>query len=166
MDSRAEFYKAALLPTQVGEGFDFPVFQGRLQYGNGFNLPVFRGRQQYGQGVGDVFRGIWRFFRPVVVKGAQTLLKAGSEAIKEGTTPKDLLTNVLKPTIGAVLGATADQIANRLTAPPPVPPTSNPAAELVGTQSSQQTGSGKRKRPVYKTKAKKYKTSYFPHYNF
>ena len=48
------------------------------------------------------------------MKGIQTLLKAGSEAIKEGATVKDVIKFTLKPTVGAVLGATVDQIVSKL----------------------------------------------------
>ena len=70
MDPRIEFYKAAF--SQKGNGFDFPVFRGTSRY-------------QYGQGLGDVLRGIVRyiprvtqFFKPVAMKGIQTLFKAGA----------------------------------------------------------------------------------------
>ena len=63
------------------------------------------------------------------MKGAQTLLKAGSETIKEGATVKDVVKSLLKPTAGAVLRATVDQVASKLlemrenyaSAPPPNP---------------------------------------------
>ena len=48
------------------------------------------------------------------MKGAQTLLKAGSEAIKEGATVNDAIQSTLKSTVGAVLGAMVDQIASKL----------------------------------------------------
>lgn len=157
MDPRVSFFKAAF-SQQYGAGYDFPVFQGKAQYGMGFNFPVYQGRYQYGQGFGDVLRGLWRFFRPVAMRGAQTLLKAGGDALKDGATVKEVISNTLKPTIGAVLGATAEQVANRLTsekptaAPPPGPPSSHPEAVLVGTQATGQHGSGKRKRvSVYKS---------------
>ena len=122
MDPRIEFYKAAFF--HKGNGFNFPVFRGTSRY-------------QYGQCLGDVLRGIVRynpkvtqFLKPVAMKGIQTLLKAGSEAIKEGATVKDVIKSTLKPTIGAVLGATVDQVASKLIemqnnqndAPPPNPP--------------------------------------------
>ena len=122
MDPRIEFYKAALF--QTGNGYDFPVFRGTSRY-------------QYGQGLGDVLCGIVRylsrvtqFLKPVAMKGIQTLLKAGSEAIKEGAKVKDVITSTLKPTVSAVLGATVDQVASKLIemrnnqndAPPPNPP--------------------------------------------
>ena len=122
MDPRIEFYKGAF--SLKGNNFDFPVFRGTSRY-------------QYGQGSGDVLRGIVRyiprvtqFFKPVAIKGIQTLLKAGSEANQEGATVKDVITSTLKPTVGAVLGATLDQVASKLIempnnqndAPPPNPP--------------------------------------------
>lgn len=153
MDPRIEFYKAAF--SQKGNGFDFPVFRGTSRY-------------QYGQGLGDVLRGIVRyiprvtqFFKPVAMKGIQTLLKAGSEAIKEGATVKDVIKSTLKPTVGAVLGATVDQVASKLIemrnnqndAPPPNPPIMLPELN--------QAGSGKKRRSqtVYKKKPKRSKYS-------
>ena len=84
---------------------------------------MFRGtsRYQYGQGLGDVLRGIVRFIpsvaqflKPVAMKGAQTFLKAGSEAIKEGATITDVIKSTLKLTVGAVLGAIVDQVVSKL----------------------------------------------------
>ena len=106
MDPRIEFNKAAFL--QQGNCFDIPVFVGTSRY-------------QYGQGLGDVLHGILKFIpkvarilKPVIMKGAQTLLKAGSEAIEEGATVKDVIKSTLKLTVGAVLGATLDQVASKL----------------------------------------------------
>ena len=97
----------------------------------------------------------------MVMKGAQTLLKAESEAIKEGATLKDVVKSVLKPTTGAVLGATVDQVASKLlkmrdnhdSAPPPNPPIVVP--EIV------QAGSGRNRchAPVYKKPQKRMKYS-------
>jgi hypothetical protein len=85
----------------------------------------------------------------VAISGAKTLLKAGSEAINDGATFKDVLSQTLKPTVGSLLTATAEQVANRLVAdqptaaPPPGPP---------NTYSVPQTGSGTRKRKtIYKS---------------
>ena len=98
MDPSIEFYKSAF--SQRGDGFDFPIFRETAGY-------------QYGQGLGDVLRGIVRFIlrgsqflKPVAMNGVQTLLIAGSEAIKEGATVKDVIKSMFKPTVGAVLGAT------------------------------------------------------------
>jgi hypothetical protein len=164
MDSRVNILKAAF-DHQTGGGFNFPVYQGRTQYGHGFDFPVFQGRSQEGAGLGDVFRGICRFFRPVTIKGAQTFLKSASEAIKDGATVKDVLSSTLKPNIGAVLGATAEQVANRFisdkpsAAPPTAIPTEQPGAPLVGTEAPQQ-GAGKRKPSSVYKKAKKAKIRY------
>ena len=54
-------------------------------------------------------------FKPVTIKGVQTLLKAGSKAIKESATVKYVIKSTLKPTVGGVLGATFDQVASKLT---------------------------------------------------
>ena len=122
MNQSIEFYKAAF--SQKGNSFYFPVFMETSRY-------------QYGQGFGDVLRNIvqylprvTQFLKPVAIKGIQTLLKVGIEAIKEGATVKDVIKSTLKPTVGAVLGATVDQVASKLIemrnnpndAPPPNPP--------------------------------------------
>ena len=130
-------------------------------------------RYQYGHGLGDVLRGIVyyipkiaNFLKLVVMKGAQTFLKAGSEAINEGATVKDVVMSVLKPTTGVVLGATFDQVVfkllemrdNHTSAPPPNLPIVMP--EIV------QAGSGKKHRhaPVYNKspKRKKYSSKHRP----
>ena len=45
-------------------------------------------------------------------KGTAAALKAGGEAIKEGATVKEIITNTLKPTVGTVLATTLKQVAN------------------------------------------------------
>ena len=122
MDPQIEFYKAAC--SQRVNGFGFPLFRVTFRY-------------QYGQGLGDVLHGIvhfisWvaEFLKPVKMKNVQTLFKAGSEAIKEGATVKDVIKSTLKTTVGAACGATVDQVASKLIemrnhqndAPPPNPP--------------------------------------------
>ena len=106
MDSRIEFYKE--------------VF---FQQHNGFDISMLRGisRYQYGQCVGDVLLGILQFIpivarilKPVAMKSAQTLLKSGSEAIKEGATIKEAIKSTLTVTVGAVWCATVDQVASKL----------------------------------------------------
>ena len=153
MDPRIEFYKAAFS-------------QGK----NGFYLLAVKGssRYQYGQGLVDVLRGIVRFiprvaqfFKPVAMTGVQTLLKAGSEAIKEGATVKDVIKSTLKFTGGAVLGATVDQIASKLIemrdnqneAPPTNPPIVVPEFVQAGS------GNKRRSRSVYKKTPKRTKYS-------
>ena len=105
------------------------------------------------------------------MKGIQTLLKAGSKGIKECATVKDVTMSTLKPTVGAVLDATVDQVASKLIemrnnqndAPPPNPPIMLPELN--------QAGSGKKRRSqtVYKKKPKRsnYSSNQLPIiYNF
>lgn len=163
--SQVDRYVDALGP-QTGGGFEFPVYAGRTMSGRGFNFPVYAGRYQYGQGFSDVVRGIWRFFRPVAMSGAQSLLRAGSEAIKDGATVKDVLQNTLKPALGSMLTSTAEQVASRLaTAAPPVEPAKRPENSLLGTQSDQK-GSGVKRRALYKSHKKKQSKRSKTHYNF
>ena len=98
------------------------------------------------RGILQFFFQVARFLKPVVIKGAQTLLKSGSEAIKEGATINDVIKSTLTPTVGAVLGATVDQVASKLiemrdnnnAAPPPNSPIVVP--KIV------QAGSGRKRR--------------------
>ena len=139
MDPQIEFYKAAFL--QQGNGFDITVF-------------VVTSRYQYGQGLGDVLHGILkfipkvaRFLKPVDIKAAQTFSKAGSEAMKKGETVKVVIKSTLKLMVGAILGATVDQVASKLIemrnnqndAPPSNPPIVLPELN--------QAGSGKKATP-------------------
>ena len=48
------------------------------------------------------------------MNGTQTLWQAGSEAIKEGATVKDVIKSRLKPTVGEVLGVTVDKVSSKL----------------------------------------------------
>ena len=83
MDLQIELYKAPL--SQRGNGLDISVFRDISKY-------------QYSQGVGDVLfciltflTTVARFLKPVAIKCAQTLLKFGSEAIKETATIKNVI---------------------------------------------------------------------------
>ena len=95
------------------------------------------------------------------MKGIHTLFKAGSKAIKEGATVKDVIKSTLKPTIGSVLGATVDQFAfkliemrkNQNDTPPPNPPIMLPELNEAGS------GKKRRSQTLYKTKPKRSKYS-------
>ena len=86
---------------------------------------------------------------------------SGSEVIKENATVKDVIKSALKPTVGAVLGATVDQVASNLiqmrdnhdAVPPPNPQIVVP--EIV------QAGSGRKRRraSVYKNATTRIKYS-------
>ena len=153
IDPRVDIYKAALL-HQTCAGFDFPDYQGPTQFGQGFNLPVFQGRAQHGQGIGNIIRGVWRFFRPIIFKGTAAALKAAGEALNDGSTIKEIITNTLKPTVGTVLATTSEQVANHFladkptAAPGPAPIICLPPGTLVEALPLQ-SGSGKLKS-VYK----------------
>ena len=111
-----------------------------------------------------------RFLKPVVMIGAQNLLKAGSETINEGTTVRDVIKSTFKPTVGAVLGATVDQVASKLIE---MGNNENDAASSnppIVLPELNQAGSGKkqRRRVVYKaSKRSKYLSNQLPIiYNF
>ena len=155
MDPRVDIYKAAL-SHQTGAGFDFSVYKGRSQFRISKPRPI-------RQGIGDVFCGIWRFCRPVAMKGAQSLLKAGGEALKDGATVKKILTNMLKLSVGTVLATTAEQVANHFladkpTAAPGPAPTIGPPPGALMEPLQPQTGSGKR-HSVYKLRPRPPKRS-------
>ena len=146
MDPRVEFYKKAFSVRQRGGG-------------GGSAIPKFYGfsRYQNGGGFGDVLRGLLRRVIPVAKDGFAAFLRAGGESMKDGSTWKQALKSSIKPTIGAVLTATADQIASSkqiadeqpAAAPPPGPPIAHTDSVLVGTQG----GRGAKRRggrPPYK----------------
>ena len=144
MDPRVELYKAAFSQRGGAGGAYIPKFYGTYRY------------QQHGGGLGDMFRGIWRWVKPVAQKGLEALLRSGGESMSQGSTWKEALKSSLKPTLGAVLTATADQVASKpheeppAAAPPPGPPIAHPEAVLVGTQGGRGQRGGRRARPAYK----------------
>ena len=124
MDPRVELYKNA--------------FSGRQSGGSGGYIPKFYGAQRYQNGgnFGDVMRGLLRRFWPVAKQGFAAFLRAGGENMKEGALWKEALKSSIKPTIGTVLSATADQIVEEkpAAAPPPGLPIAHSESVLVGTQ--------------------------------
>ena len=80
------------------------------------------------------------------MKGAQTLLKAGSEAIKRGATVNDVIKSTLTPTVGAVLGATVDQVASKLIEMRNNQNDSPPSNPPIVLPEMNQAGSGKKRR--------------------
>ena len=139
MDPRVELYKNA--------------FSGRQSKGGGY-VPKFYGSHRYqnGGGVGYVMRGLWRRFWPVAKQGFAAFLRAGGDSMKEGATWKEALKASIKQTIGTVLSATADQIAEEkpAAAPPPGPPVAHSESGLVGTQGGAGCGRGVKRREAYK----------------
>ena len=84
-------------------------------------------------------------------QGFVAFLRAGGDSMKEGATWKEALKASIKPTIGTVLSATADQIAEEkpAAAPPPGPPVAHSESVLVGTQGGG-GGGGVKRRAAYK----------------
>ena len=93
-------------------------------------------------------RGLVRRFWPVAKQGFAAFLRAGGESMKEGATFKEALKSSIKPTIGAVLNATADQISEEkpAAAPPPGPPIAHTESVLVETQGGGGGGGGGQQR--------------------
>ena len=154
MDLRIEFYKAAF--SQRKNGFDFPVFKGTSRY-------------QYGQGYGKVLRCKVRFipraaqfFKPLAMKSVETLSKAGSEAIKEGATIKDVIKSSLKPTVNPVLGATVDHIASKIIEMRDNQNEAHPSNPPIVVPEFVQAGSGNKRRirSVYNKTFKRTKYSF------
>ena len=167
MDPRVELYKAAFSQRGGAGGEYIPKFYGTYRY------------QQHGGGLGDMFRSIWRWVKPVAQKGFEALLRSGGESMSQGSTWKEALKSSLKPTLGAVLTATADQVAIKpppeapAAAPPPGPPIAHPESVLVGMQGGRGQRGGRRARPAYKKskpkRAKVMSSSFSRHpiiYNF
>ena len=151
MDPRVELYKNTFGGRQIGGGGYIPKFYGSHRYENA-------------GGFGVVMRGLLRRFSPVDTQGFAAFLRAGGERMKEGATWKEALKSSIKPTIGAVLNATADQITEEkpAAAPPTGPPIAHSESVLVGTQGGgggggQQRGGSVKRRggraPYRKTKS-------------
>ena len=134
------------------------VFSGRQSRGVFGYILKFYGSYKYQKvgGFGDVMKGLLRRFWPVAKQGFAAFFRAGGESMKEGATWKEALKSSIKPTIGTVLSATADQIAEQKTAaaPPPGPPIAHSDSVLVGTQGG---GGGSVKRRAGRASYKKSK---------
>ena len=96
-------------------------------------------------------------------QGFAAFIRAGGESMKEGATWKEALKSSIKPTIGTVLSATADQIWDEkpAAAPPPKPPIAHSESVLVGTQGGVGGGHVKRRagRASYKKSKKRRSTT-------
>ena len=132
------------------------------QHGRGQPIQVFRGlsRYQHGCGFGNALLSIWRFVYVDLSRGVVNLLKFGGDAYKQNGSVMAALKAAAKPTIGAMIKTTGQEIERRLdaaeavksatvTAPPPEPPALHLDAREVGTAppptSSKQSGCGRAK---------------------
>ena len=102
-----------------------------------------------------------RFFKPVAINGAQTFLKSGSEAIKEGATIKDVIKSTLTATVGAILDATVNQVASKLIQMRDNNEAAWPFNPTIVVPEIVQAVSGRKRRrmPVYKMASKRIKYS-------
>lgn len=161
MDPRIEIYKTAL---QSGGGFDVPVFRGLHRY-------------QYGQGIGSFLRSAFRTFFPVVMRGAKSFFKAGSDSLKSGSDISESLKAGIKPALttvvkhsGKALGKIIAEQEPPAAAPPPEPPLLIPDNRDSGTLAAPvvpQSGKGyKKKKRTSKKKNNKRKRYNQDIYNF
>ena len=174
--SRVELLKAAM--TQHGRGQPIQVFRGLSRY-------------QHGCGFGNALLSIWRFVYPVLSRGVVNLLKFGGDAYKQNGNVMAALKAAAKPTIGAMIKTTGQEIERRLdaaeavkpatvTAPPPEPPALHLDAREVGTApppaASKQSGCGRAKSTrrrrralvhgLYKGAGKLARSMMYSQYNF
>ena len=115
---------------------------------------MFQGSAQHGQGIEDIIRGAWRFICQIIVKITAAAFKDGGEALKDGATVKEIITNMLTPIVGTILATTSEQVANHFLSDKPTAATG--PAPIIGPPRStlvdplpHQSGSHKRKS-VYK----------------
>lgn len=111
-------------------------YQSYLRYyenqQRGGQYVAFRGarRWQKGDGFGDVLRGIFRWFLPVISSGASTFIRETAAGQARGENLGDAAKGALRPTLGSVIGAVGKRM---------------------------QGGSGRRKRVTKKSRKRVYK---------
>lgn len=74
------------LTPQRGYG-DMTMLKAPVTFQRGYAFPVIRRNYYQGRGVGSIFSSLYRYFKPLLMRGISTL---GEEAIKMGS---DILTN-------------------------------------------------------------------------
>ena len=150
MDSRAEAYYN-YFNSSNGGGTEYPVYRGAR-----------RCNPQYGAGIGDFFRGLFRSFFPVALKGASTFLNYTVRAQNEGLSIGQAAKAALRPAFGAAMTSAVEQLNSK-----PKPEEQSPIVQS-GSGASRKT-SQKRKRkisiPLYKRANSLYKNKRVK-YNF
>ena len=109
MDSNTKSYYNFLTSSAGGGGGGV----GGDAYRFGGNLPVFHGApryHQYGAGIGDFFRGLFRTFLPVAMRGASTFLNETLKAQQDGVSLKDAAKAALSPAFGDVVTSALEQL--------------------------------------------------------
>ena len=103
-DTSSIYYEDDYSPYQLGSGLgNDDVFRGGSVYQRGYGI-------QRGAGIGDVFKGLWRFFRPLLQRVGTAVgeeaLNTGQrvlEQVKEGKPIKESLITESKKGIDTVL---------------------------------------------------------------
>jgi hypothetical protein len=74
--------------------------------------PVFRGARQWqkGDGFGDVLRGIFRWFLPVLTSGASSFINEAAAGQARGQSLGEAAKGALRPAIGSLIGAAAKRM--------------------------------------------------------
>jgi ribosomal protein L12E/L44/L45/RPP1/RPP2 len=146
-DARAQAY-IAVFRNQHGSGF--PVFQGLDRY-------------QSGQGFGDIFRGILRRVLPVAINVAKSALAAFSGAQEQGQSITESLKATMRPAAQAAMSGALEQF-NKAQEEKKAQQAAAAEAKKEETAAPAQTGTGRKRKVVYK-RAKKHKKNKF-NYNF
>ena len=121
----------------------------------GGSVPVFRGGRhgQQGAGLGDIFKGIFRFLAPIALRGissfASNTLRAQQEGVPFGEAAKAALLPALGAAVRSVAGAPQTGGKRRRAA---VKRTSTAAAVGGGAGAARQPPSKRRKRAPARTK--------------
>ena len=77
----------------------------------GGDLSVFRGtRYQEGSGIGDFFKGLWKFVSPIVGSAAKTLVTSAGSNLSSGANWKEAAKSAIIPTLASGIGALAEKL--------------------------------------------------------
>ena len=115
----------------------------------GGDLSVFRGtRYQEGSGIGDFFKGLWKFVSPIVGSAAKTLVTTAGSNLSSGANWKEAAKSALVPTIASGVGALVEKLERK--------------NQSGGRRKRRHTSTvplfgGKRRRAVYKGQQQKKK---------
>ena len=115
----------------------------------GGDLAVFRGtRFQEGSGIGDFFKGLWKFVSPIVGSAAKTLVTTAGSNLSSGANWKEAAKSALVPTIASGVGALVEKLERK--------------KQSGGRRKRRHTSTvplfgGKRRRAVYKGQQQKKK---------
>jgi hypothetical protein len=73
-------------------------------------LPVFQGSSvQYGDGLGDILKGVFRFFLPIASSVASKFITTTAHGLESGSSLKDAAKSAILPTVGETIFASANE---------------------------------------------------------